>query len=725
VVVAVKAGSPQGGAARGGRPGAPARAATAPLLLQRPEGQRNWVGLDASGAEKLVRPAQVLCVLPGASPELPGGAEGLAALEARAARECEAEAGVSTASGGEESLLGLAREALDPGEAVGLEEIAALVFGREPPPAEDCYAALALLQADRIHFKGRGALFVPRTDAQAAQLRKQVEAEERAWARVEALAAAALEGPEAPEAAWRAGPHAWGVDPLLAVALGEADAAQRAAAEEILQAAGRQRSVMGAMGLLQRMGVWGWHEQVTARQLGVSENFAPDAEAAAAALDDAGEAAEDPDASNREDLRHLVAVTIDDESTREIDDGLSAEATPDGGVRLWVHVADPTRWVPQRSALDREARRRATTVYLPEGSVPMFPRALATGPFSLVAGRDSCAMTVRVDLSPDGDLRQTAVGPSTVHVTHRLTYEEADALKAGEGDPPPGLQAALGALFRASEIRQRYRSAGGAVDIAMPEANLTVTGSDTREAVVEARAPFEAAAADSARTMVAEMMILAGEVAGLVGAEAGLPLPYRGQNQPVLPAPEELEAIPAGPPRYAAIRRCMTRGLTETAAPVPHYGLGLDHYVQFTSPIRRYTDVLAHYQIKAHLRGEAPPLSAEELAGVVEEVSDTAFQKRSLTWEVEQYWLATYLKQQGPGRLWEGQFLLWQRQEMGLAAVLIEELGVETRVRIDRPLEPGARVTLAVTEAEPRLDGTTVLAFEEVAGASEEEPDTA
>ena len=630
--------------------------------------------------------------------------------------------------GGEESLLGLAREALDPGEAVELEELASLVFGRDPPPAEDCYATLALLLTDRVHFKSRGAVFVPRTAAQAALQQKALAAEEAARARVDGFASAALEGPEAPEADWRAGPHAWGVDPLLQVALGTADAATRAQAEEVLEAAGRQKSVMGALGLLQRMGVWGWHEHIAARRLGVSDDFAPELAAAANVLAEAGEAdVDDPDATSREDLRHLLVCTIDDPSTREIDDGLSAEAAPDGGVRLWVHVADPTRWIPQGSALDQEARARATTLYLPEGAVPMFPLALAAGPFSLVAGRDNCAMTVRVDLGPDGELREFEFVPSTVHVTNRLTYEEADAIASGEGEgSSPGLRAALDALFRASEIRQRYREEGGAVEISMPEPNLSVVGGRTREAVVEAGPPRTGDSdSGSARTMVAEMMILAGEIAALVGAEAGLALPYRGQNQPVLPPPEELAAIPAGPPRYAAIRRCMTRGLTETGAPVPHYGLGLDGYVQFTSPIRRYTDLLAHYQLKAHLRGEEPPYSAEGLGAVVDEVSETAFQKRSLTWAVEEYWLATFLKQQGAGRLWEGQFLMWQRQEMGLAQVLLVDLGIEARVRIDRPLEPGARVTLAVAEAEPRLDGTTVLAFEEVGGADEgdgEEP---
>ena len=99
------------------------------------------------------------------------------------------------------------------------------------------------------------------------------------------------------------------------------------------------------------------------------------------------------EAYNRLDLTHLKVCTIDDESTREIDDGLSVEYLDDGTTKIWVHIADPTRIVDPGDELDLEARRRSTSLYLPTGMVPMFPSELATGPMSLVQGKVCSAQT--------------------------------------------------------------------------------------------------------------------------------------------------------------------------------------------------------------------------------------------------------------------------------------------------------------------------------------------
>lgn len=101
----------------------------------------------------------------------------------------------------------------------------------------------------------------------------------------------------------------------------------------------------------------------------------------------------------------------------------------------------------------------------------------------------------------------------------------------------------------------------------------------------------------AARMLVAEMMILAGEAVGKLGASTGLPLPYRGQDAPRLPAEGVIESLPEGPCKGFALRRCMTRSVV-SATPVRHASLALDAYVQVTSPIRRYTDLVAHFNLK-------------------------------------------------------------------------------------------------------------------------------
>lgn len=108
---------------------------------------------------------------------------------------------------------------------------------------------------------------------------------------------------------------------------------------------------------------------------------------------------------NRLDLTHLKVYTIDDESTTEIDDGVSWESLHDGRERLWVHIADPTRWLLPEDDLDLEARKRGSTVYLPTGMIPMFPEVLATGPMSLVQGKICCALSFGIVLNEAGARR--------------------------------------------------------------------------------------------------------------------------------------------------------------------------------------------------------------------------------------------------------------------------------------------------------------------------------
>ena len=254
--------------------------------------------------------------------------------------------------------------------------------------------------------------------------------------------------------------------------------------------------------------------------------------------------------------RRPQAFTIDDASTREIDDGLSVEALPSGARRLWVHVADPSRWVAPGSPLDLEARARGTSLYLPTGTVPMFPWELAAGPFSLVAGASCAALSVGCELRPDGslDAASVMVAPSTVVPTYRLTYEEADELLDAA---PRGGEPELAALYEAAEARRAWREAQGAVAIEMPEVEYSVEGADREDARVTLTSspPVQ----PRSRTVVAELMILAGEAVASYGMAHGLALPYRGQPQPTLPSEEDLATLPPGPCRMVALRSCMTK----------------------------------------------------------------------------------------------------------------------------------------------------------------------
>jgi exoribonuclease-2 len=220
-----------------------------------------------------------------------------------------------------------------------------------------------------------------------------------------------------------------------------------------------------------------------------------------------------------------------------------------------------------------------------------------------------------------------------------------------------------------------------------------------------------------ARMLVAEMMILAGEVAARYSQTHNLPIPFRNQPQPELPPEEELLILPAGPVRSCAIRRCMPRSEL-SITPARHASLGLDTYTQVTSPIRRYSDLLAHFQIKAHLRGSALPFSAEEMKELTMGVSTTIQEATLVERQTNRYWGLEYLRRHS-AEVWQALMLRWLREQDNLGLVLLEDLGLELAMRFNRAVSPGDRMDLRVSYADPRQD---IVQFEEVTAQTAWQP---
>nr|MDJ0774784.1 RNB domain-containing ribonuclease [Mastigocoleus sp. MO_167.B18] len=211
------------------------------------------------------------------------------------------------------------------------------------------------------------------------------------------------------------------------------------------------------------------------------------------------------------------------------------------------------------------------------------------------------------------------------------------------------------------------------------------------------------------RQLVAEMMILAGEVAARYGKENNLPLPFRGQPQPELPPEEELLLLPAGFVRACAMRRCMPKS-EMSITPLRHAGLGLDTYTQATSPIRRYSDLLTHFQIKAHLRGDAPPFSADQLREVMMSVISTTQEVTMVERQTNRYWALEYLRRH-VSNIWQVTVLMWLREDSNLALILIEELGLQLPMFFKRIVKLGEQVSVKVILADPQKD---IIQFEEI-----------
>lgn len=396
----------------------------------------------------------------------------------------------------------------------------------------------------------------------------------------------------------------------------------------------------------------------------------------------------------RLDLTAQRCVTIDDDDTRDIDDGLALERRPDGSLRLWIHVADPGRLVEPDSLLDLEARRRGSSLYLASGNLPMFPLELTTGPFSLRAGVRSAAWSTWVDLDGEGEIAAYGIERSWVKPTYRLSYSDADDLI----DLAPPEEADLAELDKLLDRRRQWRVRQGALQMDLPEGRIR---SRDGEPVLEVSEP------GPSRSMVAEAMILAGGVAARFAVEHGLALPFRSQLPAELPPQAELDALPDGAVRFAAIKRCLSRGLMGTQ-PAAHFSLGLPAYVQATSPIRRYGDLVVQRQIHAQLSG-APPLSEDDLQELLNSFDSAVREGIGISREDQRHWQQVWFEAHKSGQ-WQAEFLRWLRPQDRLGLLRVDELAMDLAAECPQNAQPGEALLLRVQQVDSLRDQLRLLA---------------
>ena len=466
---------------------------------------------------------------------------------------------------------------------------------------------------------------------------------------------------------------------LMAWASGDSQEPLPAALRQALQTARCEAEPGAIRHLLEDLGQWDPHQLPSLRSTTWDHGFSPELEAEAERLlASAGQ----PMAGDGErlDLMHLRSVTIDDEDTRDIDDGLALELTEAGVQRIWIHVADPGRLVEPESPLDLEARRRGSSLYLARGNLPMFPLQLTTGPFSLRAGERNAAWSIWVELDAQGGVAASGVQRSWVKPTYRLSYRDADELI--ELAPPQ--EADLLALHALLELRRRWRQGQGAQLMDQLEGRIRVNGGSAELEITEP---------GPSRNLVAEAMILAGAVVADLGSRHAMALPYRNQLPATLPSPAELSALPPGPVRHAAIKKCLGRGLTSTT-PAAHFSLGLQAYVQATSPIRRYGDLLVQRQLLAHSQG-LDPLSSDAMLDLINQMEIGIRQAVAISREDQRHWQQVWFEDHSQGQ-WPAIFLRWLRPQDQLGLVHVEELGMDLAAECPDGCQPAQNLVLRV-----------------------------
>jgi len=455
-------------------------------------------------------------------------------------------------------------------------------------------------------------------------------------------------------------------------------------AKQFLQNVGRRATPEMARTMLVSLGINGWnkHTNMNLIRLKIPTTFDQYLEDAATEI--AMNPPPDLDEDLRMDLTHLPAFAIDDASTKEIDDALSVEilfADDDGPIhsrlRLWVHIADPSRYISLGSPLDKEARRRGTSIYLPTGTISMFPMSLASGILSLNPGEVTCALSVGMMLDDSGGIDEATppiITPSLVKTT-RLTYDQVDLLldpfcmvdndggssgvcESVENAIDMSIETAVESLRQLqyiSEQRLQWRMDGGSSEsissYELPD--MTVKATQSADAIDGWEIDIYAKNVFAANRIVTECALAANEAMACYGMTHGIPLPFRGQEMDEV-SDDEINMTPAGPCRsWLAIQK--SRPSQISTNPLPHAGLGLDMYVQGSSPVRRYADLALHHQIKSHLRGEKLPFPANDsdddlgdtAATVIGIARKAALVARQLERPANDYWLKEFLQRKG------------------------------------------------------------------------------
>jgi exoribonuclease II len=564
-------------------------------------------------------------------------------------------------------------------EAYDCTFLAGLVFGEEVTP-DHTAAMYRACWDDTIHFSRKADTFVPNPPETVEQLLHQKirkEERERELTTAAAFVKAVWEGYTATPAELAA-QGGW-IELLKEYALHETEAPRYRLARDLLSRA-EITAADAPFRLLVRLGVWDEDENLLLLRLGVPTSFSPEV------LQEAKHAAREVieqkvgSVDRRRDLTALHTMSIDSELTQDIDDALSCEFG-DGLIILGIHIADPASVIRPAMLLDREACDRATSLYFPEGKIPMLPPLLSEGALSLVAGEVRPAMSLLVMLTPEGEVVDYQITPSLIRVTERLTYQDADVRIGHEPR-----------LTQAFELAQRLRQCrfdNGAIALPIPQVDLFVAhDKQITVRLTDREAPSQ--------ILVSELMILANSLVGQFCAQHQIPIVYRGQTAPRETFPTSLTYDPVLHYRQQRAMHPARMGLE----PTRHSSLGVDVYTTFTSPLRRYVDLLSHRQLHAYLEHGEPLYDAERLKSILAEVEASLSRAGTVDHDRRRYWLLRYLGQR-QGDVFTGIVLdRFPRNYLVVLPEVMQEIDIPVG---GKELAPGDQVKVRIETVHPRM----------------------
>lgn len=347
---------------------------------------------------------------------------------------------------------------------------------------------------------------------------------------------------------------------------------------------------------------------------------------------------------DRTDCTDLLVLTIDPADAKDHDDALSVRELGDGRVEVGVHIADVAHFVPEGGRVDSEALERGTSVYLVDRTIPMLPHTLSAGVCSLHEGEDRLAVSVFMELDHSGNVFARRFERTRIQVRRGLAYEDVQEVLDGKGRISPEIDDALRTLDDVARGVRAERAGRGSLDLDLPEAKV-ILDDEGQPIDIQKRSRMES------HRLIEDFMVLANEVVAQECATRSLPVLYRVHEDPPAERIEELRELlgrlghrlprkkgikPAdvqslldtvrGRPEQALVSNVVLRSLAKARYDprnLGHFGLASEGYLHFTSPIRRYPDLVVHREVVRTLVDRDPPTDREPewLPGVAERCS--------------------------------------------------------------------------------------------------------
>jgi len=450
------------------------------------------------------------------------------------------------------------------------------------------------------------------------------------------------------------------------------DAEEADIARKILKAADLNRP-HDPFHILVKAGVWDRNENIPLLRKNISISFPLLCIQQAEMLlqQDLDKLLQDP---ARKDFTNLSPMTIDGPSTLDFDDALSVEKQ-DENYLIGIHISDVAHYVHPEDPLFLEALKRGTSIYFPEGQVPMLPRHLSQGICSLIQGELRATISFMILLSPEAEVLRIRIFQSAIKVARRLTYDEADSMM--KTDPE---------LIILNDLRMKLRNKrldNGALLLPFPDVNIHIhDGAKVHVSLADTDTP--------SRTLVSEMMILANTEAARFVADRMAPGLFRSQKPP---RKRVVHGIDNDLFLNSKQRKMLSRGeLLITAK--PHSGLGVAQYTTITSPIRRLLDLVMQHQIHSLVRREEFRFTEEMCKDFTSVIGRTIANANGVRQQRHRYWLLKYLE---------------VRQNIPLSALVLDSgvkrtylLLTDILLNIDLPTpsqnrpDPGSTVTVKV-----------------------------